>query len=77
MEENKKYSIEEIYIVAGKELTDKFRGNLRDGEVERWFSTPNRELDGKIPYEIFLRQDEKYIGRIEQAIVMLDEGIHN
>ena len=77
MEESKKYSIEEIYKVAGTELTDKFRGNLTDGEVERWFSTPNRQLDEKIPYEIFLKQEQKYMGRIEDIIVMLDEEIHN
>jgi uncharacterized protein (DUF2384 family) len=68
------YSIDDLYKVAGADLTQKvldlFEGN--EASSIRWFYNPNRALGYKTPYSVC---QEGNPGEVERIIHRLEHGV--
>lgn len=70
--EKPQYSINDVYDIAGKDLTDMMLDVFTKKEkVVRWFYKPNKALGNKKPYE--LCEDQEF-SKIEKLLGAIDHG---
>ncbi|MFH1455335.1 MAG: hypothetical protein ABIF40_00095 [archaeon] len=68
------YTIEDIYKVAGEDLTRKMLG-LIDNEEDliSWFYSPNKFFDKKSPYDV-LQEDPSKLEKVIMDILTAAQG---
>jgi len=71
MSPKEKHTIEDVRTLAGDSLTDRLLDVIKEKAVVDWFYLPNKEFDGKSPYELCQSKD---IEPIERMCYMFESG---
>ncbi len=68
-----KYTLDDVYGSAGKELTDKMLAVVGKENIVECFYKPNKGLDNKRPYDLC---HEGNSGKLERAIMDILTAAH-
>lgn len=65
-----KYTLEEIYKIAGDDLTNlmKSLNENSDDELIVWFYSPNKALDNKTPYDMAKENPSKLEKKLKDIL---------
>lgn len=66
------HTIDDVYKIAGNELTERLLKLLKEDEVVNWFYNPIQVLDKKSPYELCSSGNTKML---ENLVAEYESGV--
>ena len=69
-----KYTLDDLYIVLGEDLTDKMVAVVGKENVAEWFYQPNKVFKDKSPNDLWVEGDSRELERVLTDIITAAHG---